>query len=251
LASDSSAEIRKRVCGAIVLLVEVRIDYLLPHIRNVVQYMLFATQDSNEEVALEACEFWSAVAETQLAKQLLGDILPRHSFLLCIPSNSLAISLIPVLLNKMIYADTDDTLLYQDDDAVPDQPKDIKPFFHTSRARGSSKSLEGNMDDEDGGYEAADDEAYDWNLRKCSAAGLDILSNVFQDTLLPVLLPLIQEKLNDKENWKIRETAILALGAIAEGCSRGMKTFLPQLVPFLINCLSDSNVTSQRVTLIN
>ena len=31
-----------------------------------------------------------------------------------------------------------------------------------------------------------------WNLRKCSAAGLDILSNVFGDEILPTLMPLIQ-----------------------------------------------------------
>lgn len=31
-----------------------------------------------------------------------------------------------------------------------------------------------------------------WNLRKCSAAGLDILSTVFGDEILPILLPLVQ-----------------------------------------------------------
>lgn len=31
-----------------------------------------------------------------------------------------------------------------------------------------------------------------WNIRKCSAAGLDMLSNVFGDELLPVLMPVVQ-----------------------------------------------------------
>jgi transportin-1 len=31
-----------------------------------------------------------------------------------------------------------------------------------------------------------------WNLRKCSAAGLDVLSNVFGDDILPTLMPLIE-----------------------------------------------------------
>ena len=31
-----------------------------------------------------------------------------------------------------------------------------------------------------------------WNLRKCSAAGLDILSNVFGDELLPTLMPSVE-----------------------------------------------------------
>lgn len=37
-----------------------------------------------------------------------------------------------------------------------------------------------------------DDIVNSWNLRKCSAAGLDILSTVFGDELLPVLMPLVQ-----------------------------------------------------------
>lgn len=31
-----------------------------------------------------------------------------------------------------------------------------------------------------------------WNLRKCSAAALDVLSNVFGDEILPTLMPVIQ-----------------------------------------------------------
>ena len=31
-----------------------------------------------------------------------------------------------------------------------------------------------------------------WNLRKCSAAALDILSNVFGDEILPALMPVVQ-----------------------------------------------------------
>lgn len=31
-----------------------------------------------------------------------------------------------------------------------------------------------------------------WNLRKCSAAALDVLSNVFGDEILPTLMPVVQ-----------------------------------------------------------
>jgi hypothetical protein len=42
-------------------------------------------------------------------------------------------------------------------------------------------------------YGQDDDDAVNvWNLRKCSAAGLDVLSNVFGDDILPTLMPLIQ-----------------------------------------------------------
>lgn len=34
-----------------------------------------------------------------------------------------------------------------------------------------------------------------WNLRKCSAAGLDVLSTVFADELLPIVTPIVQQRL--------------------------------------------------------
>jgi len=34
------------------------INSLQPHLRNVIEYMLQVNKDTDEEVALEACEFW-------------------------------------------------------------------------------------------------------------------------------------------------------------------------------------------------
>ncbi len=34
-----------------------------------------------------------------------------------------------------------------------------------------------------------------WNLRKCSAEALDMLSNTYGDDLLPILLPIVQQRL--------------------------------------------------------
>lgn len=53
---------------------------------------------------------------------------------------------------------------------------------------------------------------------KCSAAALDVLANVFHESLLPVLLPILKETLFH-EDWEIKESGILVLGAIAEGKS--------------------------------
>jgi transportin-1 len=69
--------VRREVCHAFVTLTEIRIDFLLPEIRNVVNYILHATQDQDEQVALEACEFWSAIAETKICRQVLEEFLPR------------------------------------------------------------------------------------------------------------------------------------------------------------------------------
>ena len=47
----------------------------------------------------------------------------------------------------------------------------------------------------DSGSESDGDEVNRWNLRKCSAAGLDILSTVFGDELLPLIIPIVEQRL--------------------------------------------------------
>ena len=84
-------------------------------------------------------------------------------------------------------------------------------------------------------------------LRKCSAAALDVLANVFLVELLPVLLPILKETLFHAE-WEVKESGILALGAIAEGCMSGMVPHLSELVPYLINCLSDKKALVRSIT---
>ncbi|XP_048336150.2 transportin-1 [Ziziphus jujuba] len=215
LANDPTSEVRKLVCGAFVQLIEVRPSFLQQHLRNVIEYILLVNKDADDDVALEACEFWSAYCE-QLPPENLREFLPR---------------LIPVLLSNMVYADDDESLLEaEEDESVPDRDQDIKPRFHSSRLHGSD-----GVEDDD------DDIVNVWNLRKCSAAALDIISNVFGDEILPTLMPLVQAKLSatGDEAWKEREAAVLALGAIAEGCIHGLLPHLPEIVAFLIPLLDD------------
>ena len=54
---------------------------------------------------------------------------------------------------------------------------------------------DGEMSDEDDGDGSDDNAISDWNLRKCSAAALDVLASVFRNELLPVLLPILKETL--------------------------------------------------------
>ncbi|CAO2821247.1 unnamed protein product [Amaranthus hypochondriacus] len=215
LANDPAPEVRKLVCSAFVQLVEVKPSILEPHIRNVIEYMLQVNKDGDEEVSLEACEFWSAYCDAQLPPVNLKEFLPR---------------LIPVLLSNMVYADDDESLNEaEEDESIPDREQDLKPRFHSSRFHGS--------DD----VEEDDDVVNVWNLRKCSAAALDILSNVFGDDILPTLMPLIQANLttSDDQSWKNREAAVLAIGAVGEGCINGLYPHLSEIVNFLIPLLDD------------
>ncbi|KAG7491429.1 hypothetical protein MATL_G00003430 [Megalops atlanticus] len=236
LAADEDSEVRKNVCRALVMLLEVRIDRLIPHMHSIIQYMLQRTQDPDENVALEACEFWLTLAEQPICKEALSGHL---------------VQLIPILVNGMKYSEIDIILLkgdVEEDETVPDSEQDIKPRFHKSRTvtlqHEGGGGEEGEDIDED--EDDDDDTLSDWNLRKCSAAALDVLANVFRDELLPHLLPLLKGLLFHPD-WVIKESGILVLGAIAEGCMQGMVPYLPELIPHLIQCLCDKKALVRSI----
>ncbi|XP_043812783.1 transportin-1 isoform X3 [Manihot esculenta] len=226
LANDPAADIRKLVCSAFVQLIEVNPSFLeQPNMKSIIEFMLQASKDNDDEVALEACEFWSAYGEAQLNPELLREFLQR---------------LIPILLSNMVYANDDESLIdAEEDDSQPDRDQDIRPRFHSSRFHGSD-----DMNDDD------DDSLNVWNLRKCSAAGLDIISNIYRDGILPTLMPLVEAKLStsDDETWKEREAAVLALGAVAEGCIEGLYPHLAEIVAYLIPVLDDKFPLLRSIT---
>ena len=116
-------------------------------------------------VALEACEFWLSLAEQPICKEVLQPHLDK---------------LVPVLVGGMNYSEIDIILLrgdVEEDKNVPDRKEDVRPRFHRSKTHDG-------LDD--------DSSLSDWNLRKCSAAALDVLANVFLTELLPVLLPILK-----------------------------------------------------------
>ncbi|KAK4705916.1 transportin-1, partial [Phenoliferia sp. Uapishka_3] len=248
-ASDDSSDVRKIVCQALVQLLASRPDVLLPHLGSVVEFMLFSTQDKDdEEVALEACEFWLTFAEDPDLVNHLRPFLPK---------------VIPVLLESMIYSEDDIIILDTGDDdaAVPDKASDIKPHLLASKTHTNERAEDaegarkngGDGEDED---EDSDDEDYDededdtyteWNLRKCSAAALDVMAVAYDAEMMDVLLPYLKEKLFSS-NWLDRESGILALGAIAEGCITPIEQHLPILMGLLINSLSDPKPLVRSIT---
>ncbi|XP_073999052.1 transportin-1-like isoform X3 [Rhodnius prolixus] len=242
LATDSEPDVRKNVCRALVMLLDVRMDRLIPHMHDIIEYMLTRTQDSDEGVALEACEFWLSLADQQICKEALT---PHLS------------TLVPILVKGMKYSEIDIILLkgdIEEDESVPDRDEDIRPRFprlrlHTMK-HATDNGSEGSITEHDEEQDCcADDDSSlsDWNLRKCSAAALDVMANVFRDDLLPVLVPILKETLFHSE-WDAKESGILALGAIAEGCMSGMIPHLRELIPYLISCLSDKKALVRAIT---
>ena len=58
---------------------------------------------------------------------------------------------------------------------------------------------------------------------------------------------MFQETLFHPE-WEIKESGILALGAIAEGCMAGMIPHLAELVPYLVQCLGEKKALVRSIT---
>lgn len=138
--------------------------------------------DKNENVALEACEFWLTFAEDVELAPFLQPLLGKVD---------------PVLLDCMIYGK--DSLLWLEGDAedaaVPDKEADIKPRYYGAKSHGFEQDANGEPikvpkarigaygeatidSDDDDDYmddEFVDEMPTEWNLWKCAAAALDFL----------------------------------------------------------------------------
>jgi transportin-1 len=197
--------------------------------------MLTCTADKNyPDVALEACEFWltfSSLDEDVCTTDMLETV------------EQLLPHLVPVLLRGMVYLpDQQEELVYRNylEQTSSTEAMSHKPVFHKAKSKGQkpddNEDSEGDDYDEDDDFD--DDEGNSWTLRKCSAASLDSLSNLYgAEEILPALLPGLQEGFSSSDPW-VQEASILALGAIAEGCGETMGVqHMSQLHPYLMELL--------------
>jgi transportin-1 len=203
------------------------------------QFILNATGDENEDVALEACEYWlvfSSLDETLCTDEMIdivGSLLPH---------------LLPTLVKSMIYPEEKKIELMEQNDIdereSEDRTQDVAPVFHKSKTKGGAgDNYDSDEDEDDGNY----DEEKEWSLRTCAAASLDSLASGFgSDKTLPHLLPLLEQYLSNSDPW-IREAGILALGAIEEGCGSEMNQHMQQLHPFLMNQVVEASNLPQLV----
>ncbi|KAF4982046.1 hypothetical protein FZEAL_2296 [Fusarium zealandicum] len=257
LASDENVDVRRQVCRAFVHLVETRPDKLQPHIGGLVDYIITQQKCDDEDLACEAAEFWLAVGEHDNLWKALEPFLNK---------------IIPVLLECMVYSGEDIALLggQSDDEEEEDREEDIRPAFAKKalarKANGEvSESAdqaqngnayeklagmdqdveEGEVDDFDDGDDANPDEK--WTIRKCSAAALDVFARDFRNPVFESIFPYLSQHLKHDE-WPHREAAVLALGAVAEGCMDVVVPHLPELIPYLISLLEDPEPVVRQIT---
>ncbi|GMR36566.1 hypothetical protein PMAYCL1PPCAC_06761 [Pristionchus mayeri] len=226
-AQDDDPEVIKQLCRSLTLLLESHLEKLAPFLPNVIEYLILKTADENEAIALEACEFWLALAEnTHLAEQIIAPFMAK---------------LVGVLVKCMRYTVDDINLLRANDETedamVPDRVEDMKPRFHKGKVAGGEE----DSDDED------DEHHQEWSVRKCAAASLDAFASIFRESILPHLLPILKDMIAHPQ-WEVKESAVLALGAVAEGCLDGMKPHLDDLVPYLLGLLQDRKALVRSIT---
>ncbi|KKA30538.1 hypothetical protein TD95_003626 [Thielaviopsis punctulata] len=259
LSSDANVDVRRQVCHSFVQLVDARPDKLHPHIAGLVDYIISQQKSDDEELACEAAEFWLAVGEHDHLWQALSPYINK---------------IIPVLLECMVYSPEDIALLGggDDDDEEEDNEQDIKPVFaKKSQTRNMKEAGEGvaathayeklasmdaggNMeegeidDDEEEDFDDGDEDPEErWTLRKGSAAALDVFARDFRNPVFSCVLPYLTSNLKH-EDWPYREAAVLALGAIAEGCIEVVTPHLHELFTYLLTLLDDSEPVVRQIT---
>ncbi|KAJ5167316.1 uncharacterized protein N7482_006097 [Penicillium canariense] len=254
LSGDQDTEVRKMVCQSFSQLVEFSPEKLIPHMEGLVNYILMQQQTQEDpELALDAAEFWIVAGEQQSLQQPLAPYMHK---------------VIPVLLQNMVYEEDDVIRLMGDEDDADaeDRAEDLKPKFAKSKGARLDTSKLGEQtangqpqqsqqeDDEDDlsegeieDSEFGDDPEGEWTLRKCSAAALDVFSNVYHDQIFTIILPYLKETLRH-EQWPNREAAVLTLGAVADGCMDAVTPHLHELVPYLISLLNDAQPVVRQIT---
>ena len=115
-----------------------------------------------------------------------------------------------------------------------------------SRAKNDKDS---DDEEEDNEMDINEVEGYNtnWTLRKCCAKFLDKISTIFAQSVLDVIKPYLEENMQNTD-WNVKERSILALGAIAAGCSSHLKQHLSVLVPFLIRELQNPHKLVRAIT---
>ncbi|GKY93468.1 hypothetical protein MPSEU_000314300 [Mayamaea pseudoterrestris] len=263
------AMIRTLVCRSIVALLNLRTEYIRPHMASLCQFMLqqmnvtnakqqqqALSDDADANVAFEACDFWWTFCHLE-EEACTPDMAETVQVLLP--------QLVPILLTNMVYTMDKQRELMALNELEMEQQQlqqqqqqltSMKPLFHKSRSKHGGQSngeaighanasedagneSESDFDDDDDDRE--DDDDGEWTLRKCSAATLDCLATLYgADYILPCLLPALEHGLVSSDPW-IQEASILALGAVADGCMLELNASMAQLYPCLLNVLAATN----------
>ena len=203
LATDTNIDIRCAVCKSVLLLTTTygETDTYTTLFPSICIFMLHSVNDNNENVAMEACEFWSMCIEEERFQTVIIEYI---------------LQLIPILIIRLRLSEAQ--LLQERADAEAEATGEkrlqFKPIHHrTSSSNGGHNS---DQNDDNGGGHNYDQElelSSQWTIRKECALLLDCISiNYKPNIILSVALPVIESQLKCSDDVWAREAAMLALG---------------------------------------
>ncbi|KAH3764099.1 hypothetical protein Pelo_4039 [Pelomyxa schiedti] len=209
--SDPVPKIRAKAHRLVVVLTERKFACLLPLLDDIVRLMLASLQDTDESIAMEACEFWPVIIEWQ--PNILRSNLP---------------TLVPLLLSRMLYKGDEAALMEED-------------MEDKKQSRGHGRQMDAEF--------CVDDSATGWSLRKGAALSLDSLAVSFQGDILPYALPRIAQMINiTTAEWQMVEAGILGIGAIASGCGRNLLPNYKDISCLLLQSLTHKHPSIRKIS---
>eukprot|EP00760_Papus_ankaliazontas_P035192 PhM_4_TR7664/c0_g1_i1/m.63329/K18752/TNPO1, IPO2, KPNB2; transportin-1 len=174
----------------------------------------------------ECCDFLSEVCWVAHGVEELSDL--QSDPLIASISPAHVAQLLPILLNRMVYSD-DEVMDVMENDHISSRDTNVKPRQMSRRKDGQSRELN-------------DEEVDSATVRTMAMKCLQGLALIHPGGVWSELRGLLQSRLGDAD-WKMRESAILALGAIIHGCFRFLRVDFGSIMGMVIDrALGDSNV---------
>lgn len=208
---DDSKNVKLQVCRSFTQLVEANLRHLYPHIQGIINYMLMMTNNEDKDIAIVASNFWKYVSEFDDSEDAIIVVFP---------------DLIKTLLFGLRMSEEEILNFEIEEETGGDQEMNSNQIKGEKWDIGSSDDSRMNMSG--------------LSLRKSCASGIDALSYMFSEKIIPVFLPILEEFLNSPD-WINREAGVLSFGAITPGCGEHLYQYLPTIVPYIMQLLNDEN----------
>eukprot|EP00892_Ulva_mutabilis_P002006 jgi/Ulvmu1/11806/UM080_0017.1 len=225
---EKDARIHREICIGANTLMRERPAALEPHIDDFISYILAAMQHADADVAIEATTFWILYLECGLPLDRLAPRLPK---------------VVELLLQHMVFEEHDEEVVAaleaEAGGGRGENDADLRPF-HSARGGGGSGNGGAWTDTDDGSRsgQGSEEVPSEFTLRRSCAQTLDHIAVELRGALLPHVLPIVERYLADAD-WRLREAAILALGAIADGCAESLRARVPGILRLLLDKMAD------------
>jgi hypothetical protein len=220
LAQDVNSTVRKCICQSITIIACLQVSLLEQYFANICEFMLITLMDQDEQVAMESCEYWNALLHTPDTKRAMLPYLKR---------------LVENLITRLYL--TRDQMererIEEEEEESGERALNIQPLFHKSTYVNNSGNSSNGSNSKNDAKENSE-LSKKWTLRKQAALSIDVIAMSFPPKdILQSALPKIQSCFESDQVF-VKESGMLALGALSSGCLDEMAMYIPQLFPFII-----------------